>query len=105
GRPGRDREQAEAARPHLAGRAAQFFSHLRANCAAMMFPLTATGGYLHRCMHDLEALRSTIAGVNVERLDELALVKVGGELGMGPAGTLDTRIEGLLADGVNQIVT
>jgi anti-sigma B factor antagonist len=55
-------------------------------------------------MHDLETSRSTIAGVEVERLDELALVKVGRELDLGPADTLDTRIEGLLADGVNQIV-
>jgi anti-anti-sigma factor len=53
-------------------------------------------------MHDLEALRSTIAAVDVERLDELALVKVGGDL--TPAATLDARIEDLLADGVNQIV-
>ena len=55
-------------------------------------------------MHDLEALRSTIAAVDVERLDELALVKVGGELDLTPAATLDARIEDLLADGVNQIV-
>ena len=55
-------------------------------------------------MHDLEALRSTIAAVDVERLDELALVKVGGELALTPAATLDARIEDLLADGVNQIV-
>jgi anti-anti-sigma factor len=55
-------------------------------------------------MHDLETSRSTIAGVDVERLDELALLKVGGELDLRPADTLDTRIEGLLADGVNQIV-
>jgi len=55
-------------------------------------------------MHDLEALPSTIAAVDVERLDELALVKVGGELALTPAATLDARIEDLLADGVNQIV-
>jgi anti-anti-sigma factor len=55
-------------------------------------------------MHDLEALRNTIAAVDVERLDELALVKVGGELALTPAATLDARIEDLLADGVNQIV-
>jgi len=55
-------------------------------------------------MHDLGALRSTIAAVDVERLDELALVKVGGELDLTPAATLDARIEDLLADGVNQIV-
>ena len=55
-------------------------------------------------MHDLEALPSTIAAVDVERLDELALVKVGGELDLTPAATLDARIEDLLADGVNQIV-
>jgi len=55
-------------------------------------------------MHDLEAFRTTIAAVDVERLDELALVKVGGELALTPAATLDARIEDLLADGVNQIV-
>ena len=55
-------------------------------------------------MHDLEALPSTIAAVDVERLDELALVKVGGELDLTPAATLDARIADLLADGVNQIV-
>ena len=66
--------------------------------------MTAIGGYFHRCMHDLEALGTTIAAVDVERLDELALVKVGGELALTPAATLDARIEDLLADGVNQIV-
>ena len=55
-------------------------------------------------MHDLEAFRTTIAAVDVERLDEVALVKVGGELDVTPAATLDARIEDLLADGVNQIV-
>ena len=55
-------------------------------------------------MHDLEAFRTTIAAVDVERLDEVALVKVGGELALTPAATLDARIEDLLADGVNQIV-
>ena len=55
-------------------------------------------------MHDLEALGTTMAAVDVERLDEVALVKVGGELDLTPAATLDARIEDLLADGVNQIV-
>jgi anti-anti-sigma factor len=55
-------------------------------------------------MHDLRALPSGGGTVDIEQLDELALVRVDGEFDFAPAATLDGEIEELLANGVRQIV-
>jgi anti-anti-sigma factor len=55
-------------------------------------------------MHDFTILVRPDVAVDVERLDQLALVKVDGEFDFAQAPSLDDRIEKLLAAGVEQIV-
>lgn len=55
-------------------------------------------------MHDLGVLPKRDVAVDVERLDQLALVKVDGEFDFARAPSLDDQIEELLAAGVRQIV-
>jgi anti-sigma B factor antagonist len=55
-------------------------------------------------MHDLRVLPKRDVAVDVERLDQLALVKVDGEFDLARAPSLDDQIEELLAAGVRQIV-
>jgi anti-sigma B factor antagonist len=42
--------------------------------------------------------------IDVARVDEVAVVRVGGELDISPTPVVDGHIERLLADGVRQIV-
>ena len=55
-------------------------------------------------MHDFEALGRTPFALEVDQLDELALVKVAGDLDIAPDAALEDKIEELIAAGVRRIV-